>query len=163
MAGSISFLLDSPLRTLMHAMREVDGDMRTQIGRHTKAAAQPIWTEATRAQVGTRLQIRLADSARVGVTTRNVFLRAGGTGRIGKTPMSRLALAIEFGAYPDTIVESRSRKGKPYKRRMGGGFRLPRARGYVAYPASSEAIPRLASLWVQTAIRTIHEGIERAS
>lgn len=162
-AGSISLLIDSPLATLMHAMRGLDRDVRTQIGRHTKAAAQSIWAETTRANVTTRMQTRLADSARAGVTTRNVFLRAGGVGRIGSTPLSTLATAIEFGAHPDTRVASRSRKGTAYTRRMGGGFRLPRSRGYVAYPAASESIPRIASLWVQTAVRTIHETVEKVS
>ncbi len=147
----------------MQAMSGLDKDVRTQIGRHTKAAAQPIWSEVTRAQVTTRLQTRLAASARAGVTTRNVFFRAGGTGKIGATPLSRLALAIEFGAHPDTKVATRSRKGTPYTRRMGGGFRLPRSRGYVAYPASSEAIPRVAALWVQTAVRTVHESLEKVN
>ena len=146
---------------MMQAMRGLDRETRTQIGRATKSAAQPIWAETTRSQVATRLQSRLAESARVGVTTRNVFLRAGGTGKIGSTPLSRLALAIEFGADPKKKVATRSRKGTPYVRRMGGGFRLPRSRGYVAYPASSEAIPRLASLWVQTTIRTMHEALEK--
>lgn len=162
MAGSISLLVDSPLNAMLTVMRGLDRETRTQIGRATKTAAQPIWQETTRSQVATRMQTRLADSARVGVTTRNVFLRAGGTGKIGNTPLSRLAYAIEFGAHPDTKVATRSRKGTPYTRRMGGGFRLPRSRGYVVYPASSDAIPRLASLWVQTTIRTMHEQLEKA-
>ncbi len=161
MAGSISLLIDSPLPKAIALARGLDKEARTQIGRHTKAHAQPMWAEATRAQVGTRMQTRLADSARAGVTTRNVFLRAGGTGKLGNTPLSRLARAIEHGAHPDTEVKTRSRKGTAYTRRMGGGFRLPRARGYVAYPAASEVIPRIASLWVQTTIRTVHETFER--
>ena len=32
--------------------------------------------------------------------------------------------------------------------------------GYVVYPAAAEAIPRIASLWVQTAVRTLHELVE---
>lgn len=144
-------------------MSGLDKDVRSQIGRHTKAAAQPIWGEATRSQVTTRLQTRLADSARAGVTTRNVFLRAGGTGKIGATPLSVIARAIEHGAHPDKMIATKSRTGNPYKRRMGSGFRLPRSRGYVAYPAASEAIPRIASLWVQTAVRTVHETVEKVS
>lgn len=161
MAGSISLLIDSPLPRALQLARSLDKEVRTQIGRHTKAAAQPIWAEETRGQVTTRLQTRLADSARVGVTTRNVFLRAGGTGKIGTTPLTRLARAIEHGAHPDKKITTRSRKGTEYTRRMGGGFKLPRSRGYVAYPASSESIPRIASLWVQTTVRTIHETFEK--
>ena len=161
MAGSISLLVDSPLPHMLQVMRGLDRETRTQIGRATKTAAQPIWAETTHAQVGTRLQARLAGSARVGVTTRNVFLRAGGTGKIGQTPISRLALAIEFGAHPNKKVSTRSRKGTPYVRRIGGGFRLPRSRGYVAYPAASESIPRFAALWVQTTIRTLYDELEK--
>lgn len=161
--SSISFLVDSPLSTLIQAMRGLDTEVRTQIGRQTKKNAQPIWAEETRGQVQTRLQARLASSARTGVTTRNVFLRAGATGKIGTTTMSRLALAVEFGAQPSKEIKTTSRRGKPYKRRIGSAFGRPRSRGYVAYPASAEAIPRVASLWVQTAIRTIHETIEEAT
>lgn len=163
MSGSISFLVDSPLSTLIQAMRGLDTEVRTQIGRHTKTHAQPIWAEEMRGQVQTRLQAKLAASARTGVTTRNVFLRAGAVGKVGNTPLSSVATAIEFGAHPATMIQTRSRRGNPYKRRMGSTFRLPRRRGYVAYPASAEAIPRVASLWVQTAIRTIHETVEEAS
>ena len=162
--GSISLLVDSPLRTLAHAMRGLDTEVKKQIGAATKKAALPIWQETTRGQVTTRLQSRLADSARVGVTTQNVFLRAGTTGvsRI-KTRRGVLAKAIEFGASPDSTVQTRSRRGTPYKRRMGRGFGLPRRRGYVAHPAAAESISRFASLWVQTARRTIHETVEKVN
>lgn len=163
MAGSISLLIDSPLSTLMQSMRGLDKEVRTQIGRATKKEAQPIWAEETRGQVTTRMQTRLADTATTGVTTRNVFLRAGGKGQIGGEPMSRLVWAIEGGGNPDRIIKSQSSRGKRYTRRLGSGFGRPRRGGYVAYPASSEAIPRIASLWVQTAIRTVHEEIEKVS
>jgi len=56
-----------------------------------------------------------------------------------------------------------TRKGTTYKRRLGTRYRLPRRGGYVAYPAAGDSIPRFASLWVQTAIRTIHETVERVA
>lgn len=163
MTGRISLLVDSPLSTLLQAMQGLDGEVRRQIGRQTKAHAQPIWAEETRGQIQTRLQAKLASSARAGVTTRNVFLRAGTTGKIGQVPLSTLAKAIEFGADPKKIIKSTSKRGNPYERRMGSGFSRPRRAGYVAYPAASEAVPRIASLWVQTAIRTINESIEEVS
>lgn len=162
-ANRISLLVDSPLPRMLQVMRGLDRATKAEIGKHTKVAAQPIWQEATRAQVATRLQTRLADSAKVGVTTRNVLLRAGGTGKIGRTPLSKLALGIEFGGDPGKKITSKSSKGNPYVRRLGSGFRLPRSRGYVAYPAASNAIPRLASLWVQTMIRTTYEQLEKVN
>lgn len=165
MSGRISLLVDSPLRTVIAAMSGLDAEVRKQIQNATKAAGLPIWQESTRAQASTRMQVRLADSARVGVTARNVVLRAGAVGTLSSgAPLSRIAKAIEFGAHPDTPIKTRSRTGTPYTRRLGRGFRLPRSRGYVAHPAAAEsAIRRLASLLVQTTVRTVHEQIEKAA
>ena len=162
-SGRISLLIESPLRTFALAMRGLDSEVRGQINKRTKPVAEPIWREATRGQVENRMQTRLADSARVGVTNANVFLRAGAIGRLSSgTPISVLAKAIEHGASPDTKVTTRSRTGTTYTRRLGGAFRLPRRGGYVAHPAARQVISRLASLWIQTAIRTVHETIEKA-
>lgn len=163
-SGRISLLVDSPLRTLAHAMNGLDTEVRRQIGQQTKKAAQPIWLESMRGHATDRMQVRLADSATVGVTTQNVFLRAGTTGKLSSgTPVSRVALPIEFGANPNKMVKVTPRNGKPYQRRLGTRFRPPRRGGYVAYPAARDSIPRFASLWVQTAYRTIHETIEKVS
>lgn len=163
--GRISLLIDSPLRTLAHAMREWEPETKRQIGKATKSAALPIWRESTRAQAFTRMQARLAESATVSVTAQNVFLRVGSKGTLSSgTPLKVLAKAIEFGADPETVIHVTSPKGKSYKRKLGRRFRLPRSRGYVAHPAAADgAIRRIASLWVQTAIRTLHEQVERAS
>lgn len=160
--GRISLLVDSPLRTLAHAMRGLDSEVRAQIGKHTKPVAEPVWKEVTRAQVHDRLQARvLADTARVGVTTQNVMLRSGGVGKLSSgTPASVLARATEFGADPNKMINSRTKAGKAYTRRRGRQFNLPSSRGYVVYPAAREIIPRIASLWFSTAVRTIHETIE---
>ncbi|WP_460776014.1 hypothetical protein [Microbacterium sp. GXF7504] len=159
----ISLLIDSPLATLMHAMRGLDADVKKRIGQHTKAEAQPIWTETTREQALTRLQSRLAESARVGVTAQNVFLRAGAVGRLSSgTAISTIAKPAEWGADPAKPVKTRSKRGTAYQRRLGPSFGAPRRSGHVAMPAARISIARIASLWIQTAIRTIHESIEKA-
>ena len=158
----ISLLIDSPLSVLAHAMRGLDADVRARIGTHTKAEAQPIWEETTRMQATSRLQSRLAQSARVGVTQQNVFLRAGGVGKLSSgTAVSSIAVPTEFGANPNKLISARSRKGTAYKRRLGTSFGGPRRGGHVAYPAAKQSIARIAALWVQTAARTIHETIEK--
>jgi hypothetical protein len=164
-SGRISLLIDSPLRTLAHLMRGLDSEVKREINVHTKTSATPIWAESTRGQVVDRLQTRvLADTARVGVTSQNVFLRSGGVGTLSSgTPVSVIARAVEFGADPNAAIVSRTKAGKTYKRRRGRQFNLPRARGYVVHPAARESISRLASLWVQTAVRTIHESIEKVT
>lgn len=159
--GSISLLIDSPLRDLALAMRAVPTDIKREIGKATKAAAKPIWTEETRERGETRLQQRvLVSSADVNVSARNVVLRSGGRGKLANgTPVSRLARAAEFGMNPGKEIQSTSKTGTPYTRTAGAAFG-PNTAGNVVFPAARGAIPRLASLWVQTARRTIHESLE---
>lgn len=158
--GSISLLIDSPLRDLALALRAVGPEVRAQVNSATKNAAQPIWFEETRGRAGTRIQQRaLVNTTRVGVTSRNVLLRAGGAGKLSSGTQIRVITdAAEWGASPGKVVQSRSSKGKTYTRRLGNSF--PAVSGGVIHGAAKESIPRFASLWVQTARRTIHEAIE---
>lgn len=161
--AGISVLVDSPLRDLVLTLRETPTDLKRQIGQHTRNAARPIWTEELKARASTRLQHRvIVASGAVGVSATNVTLKAGGKGRVNGTPTSALIGATEFGMSPDALIDTRSRKGTPYKRRAGGTFLARRRQGYVAFPASRDSISRFASLWVQTAYRTFAEAIEKA-
>lgn len=143
-------------------MRAVPTDVKREIGKQTKAEAKPIWFEETRGRASTRIQQRvLVNSADVSVTARNVTFRTGGRGKLSSgTPAERLARAAEFGMNSGKVINSTSKKGKEYTRTAGNAFGPNRRGGNVAFPAAREAIPRVASLWVQTARRTIHEAIE---
>lgn len=157
--GRISLNVDSPLRSMLIAMRTVPADVPKQVAVQTKKAGQPIWEEEIREGADTRLRQRvLVDSARVGVTQRNVFLRSGGVGTLRSgTPVIALAQAVEFGVGADKKVTTRSRAGKTYTRRMGTAF--PR-KHLVFTPAVSRSIVRFASLWIQTAVRTLLDRFE---
>lgn len=161
MVGRISMTIDSPLRTMLIAMRSVSADVRKQIASETKDAAQPIWFEEVREGASTRIEQRvLVDSARVGVTQRNVFLRSGGVGTLRSgTPVAALASAAEFGMSPTKEIATRSRKGKTYTRRAGSAFPAPRRLGPV-YSAAGRSLTRFASLWIQTAVRTLLDKME---
>jgi hypothetical protein len=154
--GRISLLVDSPLRDLAIVYRAIPADLRKQINRATKSAAQPIWKTETAERANTRIQQRtLVDTAKVGVTNRNVFLRAGG-GRY-----AALQGAAEFGRPTAAPIKSRSKRGKAYTRTTGSLFGPRDRRGKVVFPASRDSISRFASLWIQTTIRTIHEAGEK--
>lgn len=165
MAGGISLLVDSPLQTLAFAMRGVPTELQKQIQAHTRKAALPIWQEETRARAVTRLEQRaLVSSVRVGVTNRNVFLRAGSIGKLGSgTPVKVVSFAAEFGMNRAARIKTKSRKGTQYTRQAGTAFRPRNRKGYVVFPAASESISRFASLWVQTSIRTLHDAAEKAA
>ncbi len=163
--GRISLLVDSPLRTLVIALKGLDKETRTQIGRATKASALDIWQEELFDSIAPdRKEARLASSGAVGVTTRNVFLRAGGKGTLSSgAPLASVARAIEFGMGPEKPIQRTSSKGKRYTMRSGTRFRRRNPNGYVFYPAVRRAIPRITALWIQTAIRTIRDEIEGAA
>lgn len=159
-AGSISLLIDSPLQTLARSLRAVGPELRKQINTHTKTAAQPIWFEETRDRAVTRLKQRaLVSTARVGVSSANVTLRAGGPTFKGGKSADRISRASEFGGGTDKQIQV-TRAGKTYTRRLGATFGPRYRNGSVVYPAAADSIPRFASLWVSTARRTIHEAIE---
>jgi hypothetical protein len=164
-SGRISLLVDSPLRTLAMACRGLEPAVRKQINTHTKREALPLWHDALRANAETRMEFSvLVRTAKVGVTAQNVFLRSAGVGTTSNgTPVSVLQYAAEYGANPDKRVAATSKKGTRYTRRRGSAFKRPRRGGYVVGPAAIEAIPRIGDLWVQTAVRTIHEEIEKVT
>lgn len=160
--GRISLLIDSPLRNMLAALRVVPAEVRKQVTTHTRRTAEPIWFDEMRGRATTRLQQKaLVTSARVGVATRNVYLRSGSTGKLGSgTPVAIVAKAAEYGAQPTRGIEQRSKNGKRYTRRLGKTFGLPRSRGYVFNPAAREAIPRIASVIIQTARRALFDALD---
>ena len=160
--GQISVFASKDLQTLLQALKQTEPEIRKQINKQTRTMALPVWKEATAGNANTRYEAGLARTAKVGVTAQNVFLRAGSTGKIGNVGADIIARPIEFGAKREEYRYVKGKRGY-YKRRTMRQFRLPRPRGYVIYPAAANVIPRIASLWVQTSIRTIAEQIEKGA
>lgn len=162
--GRISLLVSKDLGTLVQAAGTLDREVRGRLRAHTKGAAQPIWQDEITHRTGTRLQTRvLVDSARLAVSDTNVTLKSAQVGKLRSgTPRATLASAAEFGGNPGKQIRQRSRRGKVYTRRLGNAFGAPRRKGNVFHPAFADAVPRVASLWLQTAIRTVAETFEKA-
>jgi len=162
--GRISLLVSRDLGTLVQAAGTLDREVRGRLRAHTKQAATPIWTQESAGRAMTRIQARvLVDSARVAVSDTNVTLKSAQVGKLRSGVMrSVLASPAEFGANPNKPVRQRSRRGKPYTRRLGNAFGAPRRKGNVFHPAFRDAVPRVASLWLQTTIRTVAETFEKA-
>lgn len=163
----ISVYSSHELQALISRLRTADRETRKAIRQATKGAALPIWQDSLRANATTALEVKvLANSGRVRVSDQNVTLTSATVGRKlsgGLNPKVDYH-AVEFGAVDReafTQYEAR-RNGKAFqvRRRTLRQFKPRNTKGYVVYPAAAEAIPRLASLWVQTAVRTLHELIE---
>lgn len=144
-------------------------ELRSQLNRSTKELTTPEWQEATRGRVSTRLEARvLSDTARVRVSARNLTLVSGASSKrlSGGATVRDLVKATEFGSNQTNRVtyKARSKNGVSYSvnRASNRQFRPRNApRGYVVYGAAAKFIPRAASLWTQTTVRTTHELLEK--
>jgi hypothetical protein len=149
-------------------MKSFDRDVAKQIRRVTKAVVQPEWQKAVAAKAGTSLESRvLVSTARVAVSDQNVTLKSAAIGRPlsgGLRPSESFA-GVEFGANRTATqtYTATSSKGKRYQvtRHTQTQLKARKRTGYVVMPAVAEIIPRIASLWVQTTVRTFYEILEK--
>lgn len=166
-SGRISVFVSEDLRVLLAAAKQVPREVRKAIRVYTKKAAQPIWQEEIRGRVQTRLDDRvLGKTARVAVSDQNVQLQSARIGKAlsGGLKPSELAGGAEFGANRDetTTYQGKSRKGRSYSVTRHTKRQLPsrNTNGRVVHPAARNSIPRFASLWIQTAARTIYDLLD---
>jgi hypothetical protein len=86
--------------------------------------------------------------------------------RGGASP-AELARQEEFGANRNrlTAYRRRSRNGRTTTvlRHTTHQLMPLRRNGWTVYPAAAEFIPRIASLWVQTFMRTVYDVLEGRS
>ncbi|ONI63905.1 hypothetical protein ALI44B_04575 [Leifsonia sp. ALI-44-B] len=164
----ISVFNSKELQGVILAMKGFERDLAKQIRRVTKSVVDPEWRKAVAERASTRSEARvLGSTARVAVSDQNVTLKSAAVGRAltgGLKPSENFA-GVEFGADQNdvTTYQATSKKGKRFKvtRHTKRQFRPRKKNGYVVMPAAAEIIPRIASLWVQTTIRTFHELIEK--
>jgi hypothetical protein len=160
------------------ALRQyVDRDLAAGIRKAARSTVEPLWREAVddsarkaSAYLPRGLAQRVfARTARAAVADRNVTLRAAGTGKPlsgGFDYREREWGALEFGTKArqrTTTYPSTSRRGRHYivhDRHTRRQLPVRRAKGWVFYPAAEHAIPRIAALYAQTAIRGLHEALE---
>lgn len=170
MAARISVYASRELQAILAVMRSLDRDVKKQIRSSTRTMARPAWQQELAERISTKLDHRvLVQTARVKVSDRNVMITSASVGRRLKGGLlpSRHYAAIEFGAsgMRKTTYQRRSRKGGQHSVTRNTLAQLParQRRGRVVYPAAASFIPRIASLWVQTTVRTIHDAFERTS
>lgn len=162
MSGRISLLVSKDLQALVQAALSLPGEVSKQLRAQTRRVVEPAFQEEMRSRVGTRIEARvLLDTARVSVRDDNVILRTATIGKVNGTPASVLAGPAEFGMNPGALIQTTSRKGKAYKRRIGPVFRRHVKQGHVFFPAVQAFIPRAGALWFQTTYRTVAETFEK--
>lgn len=164
----IDVLNSRELKASILGIRNADRDIQKNIRTYSKEITLAEWKEAVAANVTDRPQsVILANTAKVKVSNQNIRLSAGDAAkkvRKGGPSARDLAGATEFGADRSTVsTYTATRNGKQYhvrKRHTTRQFLPHRGNGYVVYPAAAATIPRIASLWVQTIIRTLLDAVE---
>lgn len=162
----ISIFASKEFQAVAGAMRVLDRETKKRIRQETKDMTSREWAREVAETASTRLEHRvLVKTARVRVSDQNVSLSSASVGRSlsgGLKPSESFA-AVEFGADPKKVAyTARSRRGRTFqvKRNTRAQLRPRNSAGYVVYPAAANIIPRIASLWVQTVMRTTYEALE---
>lgn len=155
------------LQAAVLAIRSANTGLQAEIRKYTKAELAPAWAEQMHENASTRLEAyALADTARVSVSNQTVRLSAGtvNAGLSGGLDVKKNYAPIEFGADQKSVstFTSTSANGRKFKvtRHNHRQFAAPRRNGYLFYPTVASLVPRFASLWVQTAMRTIGDAID---
>lgn len=148
------------------AIKSLDKTVRKINRQQTKRIAAPEWQKALAQNSMTLLENRvLVNTAVVTVSDQNVRIQSASKGRPlsgGLNPKTDYH-AIEFGAdQTRRTTYDRTRKGNRHRvtRHATNGLRPRNPRGYVFFPTARSFIPRMASLWVQTTVRTIANALE---
>ena len=156
------------LQALLLSIRQANREVQAQIRRHTRTVAEQAWRKALAEQAVTRVEhVVLVDTARVSMSNQNLKLKSGGLAKriSGGARVHEISRQVEFGSSLHWI-EYTGRRGSttfPVRRTTGFQFRHENSKGWVVYPAAAQIIPRIAALWVQTAVRTFHEALEGKS
>lgn len=155
------------LQATILALKLMEKTASANIRKWTRQLMLPEWQKGLRERARSRAQNRvLVDTARVTVSNQNVSLKSATIGRSlvgGLNPKTEWA-AFEFGADREkTTTYEAIRGNKRFKVTRRTRRQLPsRSRsGWVVFPTAADLIPRLASLWYQTTIRSLYEAFER--
>ncbi|PQZ60684.1 MULTISPECIES: hypothetical protein [unclassified Microbacterium] len=148
------------LTALIQVLATIPNEVAKENRKRTKAVVVPEWKKglAERAPGERIFHERLVSPSTAYVSDRNVKLIGGANGKFPRE--------TEFGAYREEVAEYTGRRNGtsfPVKRRAQRQFWHFQKSGRVVWPTASDLIPRIASLWIQTTIRTVHESIEKGT
>jgi hypothetical protein len=143
------------LQDVILALKSSDAETRRAIRTFTKAKLTRPWLEAINNEASTTTERRvISATATVAVSDQNIRIQSAAKGRKlsgGLLPKVDYG-AVEFGA--NHQKRRYTRNGSPVTRNTTAQFKTRNRKGYVFYPAATKMIPRLASLWVQTVVKT---------
>lgn len=144
--------------------------IQQNIRKYAKADIVPDWQQGLREVDSTPLQkALLVATGRASVTNNNIKLRSGGinakvsgglstdTGAEGDSYKAAEFGANRFLAHTVKTVGGKVSRAKRLTQRQ---FQQYKKTGYVVYPTAIKLIPHIASLFVATTVRTLHDAYE---
>lgn len=158
---------DSPeLQAAVLGFKVLPREIQKRIRQNTVRTMGGVWKDEVNARARTKMDRRmLAVGARIAGGNPPVAVAANSRRRVGDELMPVMDWpGWEFGANRDkrTTYSRRSPKGKVHKVTRRTRRQLP-ARdpdGRVVFAAVREVAPRLASMYVQTVVKTVHQAAE---
>lgn len=150
------------------AIKTANRDMKRTINARMRETMNPVWRRSVAEQVTWDMERRVLNAG-VRVAAGNPPTLQGATSRrrVGRSliPANDWP-GFEYGADRNQFAryERRNRSGGGYhtvKRRTQRHLRPRRRAGYVFGPAVAETLPRLASLAVQSVVRTYMDILDR--
>lgn len=148
------------LTAVIQALAVVPREVAKETRSRSKGVIAPEWRKGLAERAPARIFFdRLVNKSTVYVTDRGVRMVAGSNAAHG------FPRETEFGAYREDFADYTGRRGgKSFRvhRRTQRQFWHWQPQGRVVIPTVSNMIPRIAALWVQTAVRTVFDLIEKA-
>ena len=149
------------LQDVALAIQNSDREVRSAIRAFTKSRLTTPWLSAIANEADTTVERRVIGStASLSVSDQNVRIQSATKGRRlsgGLVPKVDYG-AVEFGA--SHRKRTYTRQGHRVTRNTTAQFKRHNRDGYVFYEAAREMIPRLASLMVQTVVKTYADIFE---
>lgn len=157
---------DAPreLRAAALAARAASRDVRNQLYRNVRETMKPVWTSGLEAHMSQPRDVLLVAGAKVQAGNPPSLVTATTKKKVGGLIANQNWAGFEWGANraQKHIYERTYKGGKTgrVERAVLAGHPQRRRVGRVISPTVRQILPRIASLWVQTVVRTYMDAIE---
>lgn len=167
MPGRIDVEQSRAMQATLLALRAAPREVRANVRRYTKSLVEPEYQRQVRERaIANRAQARvIGGGARIQISDQNVRMRTAASTRplSGGLVPNKSGAALEFGSNQRTRTRYwRTTAGTRHLVTRNTTAQLPkfRKRGWAFWPTVVDLTPRIAALWAQTAIRTVHDALE---
>lgn len=155
------------LRAAVLALKQVDRDLKRDVNKRMRDTMNPVWKGALGDHVSWAPEQALLKGARIAAGNPPTMYAANAKRpwRSGSTLVPRDHWhALEYGSSSQafTTYQRRSPRGTVHQvtRRTKAHLKPRRRAGYVIGPSVAETLPRLASLFVQSVVRSVLDALE---